>query len=113
VPPQHLPWIRIRSEQYACIAKGSVSATRLTQQSLKANVPLVFMTVCILQQKNGKVVDSVEAQAHHSICACLSCMDNTKYSLYRREITGTPTSSVAFEVMNVVCRLKLRDEGLG
>lgn len=23
VPPEHLPWVRICSEQYACIAKGN------------------------------------------------------------------------------------------
>lgn len=44
MPPEHLPWIRICSEQYACIAKGSGSATHITQQSLKAILPLAFVT---------------------------------------------------------------------
>ena len=40
-------------------------------------------------------------------------MNSTGYPLYNCEAIGLPTSSVALEVVNVVCRLKLRDESLG
>jgi len=66
-----------------------------------------------LQQRNDKVVDSVKKHAHHPMSAYLSNVDSTGCSFYICETTSTHTSFAALEIVNVVCRLKLRDKGLG
>ena len=114
MPPENLPWIRIRSEQYTCIAKGSAFSNTSYTAIFESNSATCLCDHCsLLQRRDDTVFDFVEKYAHYPMCACLSSMISTGYPLYKCDTIGVPTSSVALEIVNVVCRLKLRDESLG
>lgn len=106
-----------------CHGSGyALNSTPALQKAMQTSYTAIFESnsaTCIcdhcsfLQPRDDKVVDSVKKHAQHPMCACLQSMDSTRYSLYRYGTTGTPTSSVALEIVNVVCRLKVRDKALG